>query len=84
MKANDNQQPKTSKEHVHKYADIKGEDKNLLQFVKKYHNSLKLFLHFNSEDLQDNCNDDSNKTLSFPNNLRGKRVKYKNLLTYFQ
>ena len=75
MKANDNQQPKTSKEHVHKYADIKGEDRNLLQFVKKYHNSLKLFLHFNSEDLWDNCNDDSNKTLTFSKQFSGKKSK---------
>ena len=34
MKANDNQQPETSQEHVHKYADVKGEDRNLLQFIK--------------------------------------------------
>ena len=34
MKANDNQQPETSQEHVHKYADVKGEDSNLLQFIK--------------------------------------------------
>ena len=34
MKANDNQQPETSQEHVHKYDNVKGEDRNLLQFVR--------------------------------------------------
>lgn len=34
MKANDNQQPETRQEHVHKYADAKGEDRNSLQFLR--------------------------------------------------
>lgn len=34
VKANDNQQPETRQEHVHKYADAKGEDRNSLQFLR--------------------------------------------------